>query len=99
MAGLKDLDLLECQLMTIFHDDDSLGQPVAKQCLQRQRHARRGFAATGEEYVVERGQVIGSLLDLCGVISELNRLCDCCERVSRLHACEKNVPSVRAQLA
>jgi hypothetical protein len=83
--------------MTVFDNNDPPGEPVAEHCLQRERHASRGFAAAGDEYFVDRREIIDSVVDLAVVIVDSNRLCDGCKRVRRIHTRHKDFLCVGAQ--
>ena len=58
MSRLDDIDFCQLQLVTVLYDDNTASDPSAKRRFQRKRHSSGGFTAAGNEYVLNRGEII-----------------------------------------
>jgi hypothetical protein len=97
MARLDDFDFFQWQAVAVLDDNNSAANPSPKNLLKRQRHARRGFAASRNKNTAKLVEIVTTLANLQAMVMQLNMPCDRCEGIGGLQSRRENFARVAAQ--
>ncbi len=96
MSGLDDVDFFKLQLVTVLDDDNTASDPSAKWRFQRKRHSSGGFTGAGNEYVLNRREIIRTRAGSEGIVFKVKKFHDSGKWVGGLYTRREYFPGVCA---